>query len=266
MEFKFVLSLTLLGIRSNKLQALRLLKLIPEFIPCINQQQNKYHTQDVITHSFWTANAVAQLSYDPILRFTALIHDIGKPQTAAPTADGFTFYNHHNVGAELSRVICQRLSFSSEDIERVYTLIRHHCRLMNPPTTVPSVRRLIRSLGTENLGDLFILCSADMLSDCPPSLLLERVRSYETTTQYIKKVVASLKEECPSPPLTKNLILNGNDVMRILQISPGPEVGRALHRLQAIVNENPDLNNSPDALTQTLLSFYRNENASSNYP
>ncbi len=94
-----------------------LLKLwLPELDSCYEIDQNKFHVHDIYYHSLYSCDAAP--ADKPLIRLSALLHDIGKVNTRKPGDDGdFTFYNHEVIGARMVKKILRRLKFSNVEIE-----------------------------------------------------------------------------------------------------------------------------------------------------
>ncbi|MDD5032447.1 MAG: HD domain-containing protein, partial [Patescibacteria group bacterium] len=144
-----------------------------------------------------------------------------------------TFYNHDIIGAKIVKKIMQRLKFSNEDTEKVVNLIRHHMFYYNVgEVTEASVRRLIKKVGEGNLADLIDLRVADRLGSGVPKAKPYKLRHLE----YMMKKVRQ------DPICAKMLKINGDDLMRLLKITPGPKIGAILDVLLSEVIEDPKLN------------------------
>ncbi|MBI4812431.1 HD domain-containing protein [Candidatus Falkowbacteria bacterium] len=215
-----------------KLHEAKLLQyVIPELERGVGVSQNRHHIHTVFVHS------VLSLKYCPSkdwrVRFAALLHDIAKPQTKKFIGGDATFYNHDLVGAKIAAQIMERLKFSKIDAEKVALLIRNHMFYYNVgEVTASSVRRLIAKVGEENLKDLIDLRVADRLGSSVPKAKPYKLRHLE----YMMKKVQS------DPISAKMLKINGDDIMALLAIKPGPKVGAILDVLLSEVIDNPDLN------------------------
>ncbi len=206
-----------------------LLKLvIPELENCFGVEQPRpYHKYDVYWHSLYSADAAVKDK--PIVRLAVLLHDIAKPACKVD----MTFYNHDVAGIEMAEKIMKRLRFSNADIEKVKILIKNHMFNYTPEWSDAGVRRFMRRVGLENLEDLFELRRADLAG-------MERefaAGDMEGLKARIKKVIeeqAALKVE--------DLKVNGHDVMKILNLPPGPKVGEILNHLLEKVLDDPKLN------------------------
>lgn len=164
----------------------------------------------------------------------ALLHDIGKPKSKKIIKGAVTFYNHEYIGEKLTRKICSRLKFSKSDADRITNLVRNHMFYYNVgEVSEASIRRLIRKTGKENLEDLIDVRIADRLGSGTPKGKPYKLRHLE----YLMKKVQN------DPISVKMLKINGDDLMKTLNIAPGPKIGAILDILLSEVIENPDLNN-----------------------
>ncbi len=164
----------------------------------------------------------------------ALFHDIGKPLTKQGEGPDSTFYNHEIVGAKITKNILERLRFPKNIIKKVVHLVRHHMFYLEvDKVNLSAVRRLVNRLGWENLEDFFKLREADRIGSGVYKAVPYRLR-------YLKYLIHKTKIEPITPKLLK---VNGNDVMNILNITPGPKVGYILKILLNEVIEDKNKNN-----------------------
>lgn len=202
--------------------------ILPEFVPTFTTEQKspkRHHLYDVGTHSIKAMEACP--SKDPVVKFATLIHDIGKPQTFHKDETGLiTFYNHEVAGTKLARVIVKRLRFSKKDSERILTLIRWHQFSVDERQTDSAIRRIIRRVGKENLQDMLALRIGDRLGG--------GALESSWRLELFKKRLEDVQKQ---PFSIKDLKVNGNDVMEILNCRPGPVVGKTLSDLFAQVEE-----------------------------
>jgi len=206
--------------------------IIPELERGVEVKQNRHHIYTVFKHS--TLSLKYCPSKDWRVKFAALLHDVAKPQTKKFIKGDATFYNHDIVGAKVTKKIMQRLKFASVDIEKVTILIRNHMFYYNVgEVTESSVRRLICKVGEKNLADLIDLRIADRLGSGVPKAKPYKLRHLE----YMMKKVRH------DPISVKKLKINGNDLIKLLKIKPGPKIGAILDVLLAEVIEDPKLNN-----------------------
>lgn len=179
----------------------------------------RHHLDDVGTHA--VKSLKASQSKDPIVNLAILIHDIGKPIVAGKDKKGtITFYNHEVVGTSIARNIAKRLRFSKKDEKRLVTLVRWHQFSVDERQTNKAIRRFIRNVGKENLTDMLELRRADRLGG--------GARETSWRFERFKKKLIEVQKQ---PFLVTDLKINGNDVMKILKIRPGPGVGKILSQL-----------------------------------
>lgn len=214
----------------RKMQQVGLLEVI---LPEVSRNQgviqgNQSYKLDVFEHIL---AVVREISPSPHLRWTALLHDIGKFACRKEEEKNIHFYGHEKVSVELARLVLERLKFSREFKEKVLHLISHH--LFSYPTTPAGLRRFLRRVGPEAVEDLLELRRADILGTDPQADL----SPLEEFSQRLKKI----QQESLAFSL-KNLAINGYDVMEHLNLSPGPAVGKALNYLLEKVLEDPSLN------------------------
>jgi poly(A) polymerase/tRNA nucleotidyltransferase (CCA-adding enzyme) len=207
--------------------------IIPELEEGFGLEQNKHHIYQVYQHALLSLNYACQKNFPIEVRIAALLHDVGKPRTKQGEGPNSTFYNHEIVGAKITKEILERLKFPKKDIEKVVKLVRYHLFYYNQEeVSDSSVRRLLRSVGSENFDDLLKVRQADRIGSGVPKAEPYRLR-------YLRYVAEKVLQD---PISVKMLKVNGNDVMRILNIKPGPKIGQILDILLGEVLENPEKN------------------------
>lgn len=206
-------------------------QILPELLEGIGISQarpGRHHKSDVFTHNIMSLKFCP--SPDPLVRFAALIHDIGKPKVAKTDEKGLiVFHNHEMFGAKLARDICDRLKFSKKERERIVNLIRWHMFTVNENITDAAVRRFIRRVGVENVKDMMDLRIGDRLGGGTQTAESWRLKRFK------ERIEGQLK---PAPFSINDLAVDGNDVMKELGIKPGPRVGEILQKLFEEVDED----------------------------
>ncbi len=198
----------------------------------------RHHTDDVFTHNVLSLKLTP--SKDPIVRFAALIHDVGKPNARGEDKDGLvTFYNHEVFGAKLAYEICDRLRFSKKETGRIVNLIRWHMFSVDDKITDAAVRRFIRRVGVENVKDLIDLRIGDRLGSGTKTSESWRLIKFK------ERIEAQLK---PAPFGISDLAIDGNDVMRELNLKPSRKIGDILQKLFEEVDEDLSKNNKEHLL------------------
>jgi len=216
------------------MRKLGLLKyIIPELEEGVGVTQNKHHIYTCYEHCLKSLEYAAKKGFSIHVRLAALFHDIGKPRTKRGEGPNATFYNHEVVGAKMTEKILRRLKFPLKDIEKIVKLVRYHLFYYNPGEVKESaVRRLLRNVGKENIEELLQLRMADRIGSG-----VKKAEPYKL--RHLRYMIEKVSRDPISPKMLK---VNGNDVMEILKIGPGPKVGWILKILLEKVIENPKLN------------------------
>ncbi len=205
--------------------------ILPELLEGVNVSQKRpgrHHTTDVFEHNVFSLKFCP--STDPIVRFATLIHDVAKPRVASKDKDGYViFHNHEIVGSKMASVICDRLRFSKKDREKVTKLIRWHMFTVDEHITDSAVRRFIRRIGVENVKDMMDLRIGDRLGGGTQTAESWRLKLFK------KRVEEQL---APSPFSINDLVIDGNDVMKELNMKPGRKIGEILQKLFEEVDED----------------------------
>ena len=167
-----------------------------------------------------------------LLKLTALLHDIGKPQTQSLGDDGrIHFYNHEPVGAEMTRAIMQRLHFSREETKHVCTIVEAHLRPAHlaraDKITRRAIYRYFRDTGAAGV-DTVLLSIADHLSTWGPNLREQRWTQRLDMAELLMHHYFEQREETIAPPP----LIDGHDLMKALALPEGPEIGRLLKLLR----------------------------------
>jgi len=217
------------------LRELGLLKyILPELEEGYKVTQNKHHIYECYEHALFSLKYAAQKHFNKYVRLAALLHDIGKPRVKKGEGPDATFYGHEIVGAKMTIQILNHLKFPKKDIEKIAKLVRYHLFYYNPGEVGDaSVRRLLRQVGPENMEELLQVRMADRIGSGVPKAEPYKLR-------HLKYVIEKVSQD---PISVKMLKLNGNDVMKILEIQPGPGVGQILDVLLGYVLEDPKKNN-----------------------
>lgn len=204
---------------------------IPELEKGVGVSQNRHHVYTIYKHLLLSLKHCPSKKLE--VRLASLFHDIAKPQTKRGEGTYATFYNHDHVGAKIVRKILTRLRFSKEIIDKVVMLVDNHMFYYNPDEVgEASVRRLIKKVGLENIRDLMDLRVADRLGSGTPKAKPYKLRHLEYVIEKVSNDAVSVKM----------LKINGNDLMKELQIKPGPKIGAILDVLLAEVIEDSSKN------------------------
>jgi tRNA nucleotidyltransferase (CCA-adding enzyme) len=200
--------------------------------------QGKVPGEDLWDHTCRTVDAAPRPAPDepPLLRLAALLHDVGKPATFA---DGH-FVGHDAVGALLTEAWLTQLHAPRFLTVDTANLVRHHMFVYDASWTDAAVRRFIRRCGASAIQDLLDLRAADNVGSglSPDVDGLETLRA-RCREQLDARVALDLS----------SLAVNGDDLMKALEIPAGPAVGQLLDRLLEMVVVDPMLNDRSRLLT-----------------
>ncbi|MBI2476057.1 MAG: HD domain-containing protein [Candidatus Taylorbacteria bacterium] len=219
-------------ILSHKLGILEFVS--PELEKAVGVEQNQAHSFDVWEHSLRCLQHAADKKWPLEIRLAALFHDISKPETrrASPETK-WTFYGHDVVGSRVTERILARLAFPKKIVEKVVKLVRWHMFFSDTEQITPSaVRRLITKVGQDNVWDLMNLRICDRVGTGRPKENPYRLRKYK----------AMIEEVMRDPVSVAMLKIDGNKIMNVTHVTPGPKIGHILHALLEEVLENPKLN------------------------
>ena len=168
-----------------------------------------------------------------ILFLAGLYHDVGKQKTQSTGNDGkIRFIEHEYIGSKLVEKRARALKFSSLEIERLVTIVNHHMRpsLLSHPEKMPARRaiyRFFRSTGAAGV-DICILSLADMLATYGPTLPQDRWRRH---LDVVRELLHAWWEDREASIFPAPLI-NGDELMNDLGLSPGPIVGYILETIR----------------------------------
>jgi poly(A) polymerase len=202
-------------------------RFLPE-LPALSLEQDPVHRhKDVLQHTY---AVVERCDPDATLRLAALLHDIGKPKTRRVTEEGVSFHHHEVEGARMARVRMEALRYPRATIDDVCTLIELHLRFHGygegDGWTDAAVRRYVRDAGPL-LDRLNQLTRADVTTRNE-----RRAAAFAAMQDDLEERIAALAErenlEALRPPL------DGVQVMEILGLEPGPQVGEALEFLMEL--------------------------------
>lgn len=228
------------------LEDLNLLRhIMPELREGIGVGQNKHHIYTVWEHNLRALDYAAEKNYPLEIRMAALLHDVAKPRTKRGEGQDCTFYGHDAVGARMAAGILDRLHFSRQFVEKTARLVRHHLFYYNVgEVTEAGVRRFLNRVDPENVDDFIKVREADRIGSGVPKAVPYKLRHLLFMIEKVKR----------DPISSKMLTVNGDDVMKILGVEPGPKVGRILGVLLDEVMENPE-NNAKENLESRIKSL-----------
>ena len=205
---------------------------LPE-LPALALEQDPIHRhKDVLAH---TLAVVDRASPDRLLRLAALFHDVGKPRTRAFAPGGVvTFHHHEVVGARMTRERMEALRYPNEDVATVSRLVELHLRFHTYQLgwTDRAVRRYVRDAGP-------LLDRLNELTRCDCTTRnAAKARTLELRMDELENRIVEMREREELDAMRPDL--DGNGVMELLGVAPGPAVGRALDFLLELrIEEGP---------------------------
>ena len=214
-------------------------KIFPSLDRCHRLDGGPHHGETVFEHCMLVGDALPENL--PILRLAGFLHDAGKFDAAKKTDGKLTFANHENhTGAVIQDLT--KLRFPLKDIAYITSLINTHMRPLTDQTTPKATRRLLFMLDKSGLDykDFMRMRIADKKGN-----LAKRPYTISQIRFRLKKLFTEMAGQ-PSGFSINNLEINGNDIIQILGLSPGPCVGKIKQQLFEIVLDNPLKNNVND--------------------
>jgi len=157
-------------------------------------------------------------------QMAALLHDVGKAKTQQIFGNGISFHGHEKVSGEIAEAILRRLKFDSRTINTVRKLVENHMRPHRIDDMIKSnkgdsarvqkvLRRFVRKIGDESIDALIDLAEADAIGKLPP----------QNYAPNLRRMIDDIRK---SPlPVSKKPVLDGKEIMQILNVKPGPLVG-----------------------------------------
>src|ERR1044071_1029015 len=201
--------------------------LFPELAATVDlvQESGRMH-KDVWAH---TKQVVRQTVARPLVRWAALLHDIGKVPTRTYTGDGVHFHGHAEVGARMFDKVHGRFAFSRDERQTIRFLIKHHLRTnqYSDHWTDSAVRRFHREMAA-HMTDLLDLSRADITSKRPGrrKQLLEQISALADRVERLAEADARL------PPLPGGV---GNAIMAAFEIPPSRLIGDLKRALEQAI-------------------------------
>ncbi|MFJ1655338.1 CCA tRNA nucleotidyltransferase [Streptomyces sp. NPDC088337] len=209
---------------------------LPE-LPALRLESDEHHRhKDVYDHTLIVLEQAMELEEEPdlTLRLAALLHDIGKPRTRRFEKDGRVSFHHHEVvGAKMTKKRMIALKYSNELVKDVSRLVELHLRFHGYGAgewTDSAVRRYVR-----DAGPLLDRLHKLTRSDCTTRNKRKAAalsRAYDGLEERIAELKGREELDAIRPDL------DGNQIMEVLGVKPGPAVGKAYKYMLELRLEN----------------------------
>ncbi|MFF8694102.1 CCA tRNA nucleotidyltransferase [Streptomyces sp. NPDC015144] len=201
-------------------------QVLPE-LPALRLESDEHHRhKDVYEHSLTVLEQAIDLEQDGpdlTLRLAALLHDIGKPRTRRFEKDGRVSFHHHEVvGAKMVKKRMTALKYSNDMVKDVSKLVELHLRFHgygDGEWTDSAVRRYVR-----DAGPLLDRLHKLTRSDCT-TRNKRKAAALSRTYDGLEERIAQLQEQEELDAIRPDL--NGNEIMKVLDVGPGPVIGKA---------------------------------------
>ncbi|MCD9143767.1 CCA tRNA nucleotidyltransferase [Streptomyces albireticuli] len=226
---------------------------LPE-LPALRLERDEHHRhKDVYEHTLTVLEQAVDLEEngpDLVLRLAALLHDIGKPKTRRFEKDGRVSFHHHEVvGAKMTKSRMTKLKYSNELVKDVSKLVELHLRFHGYGTgewTDSAVRRYVR-----DSGPLLDRLHKLTRSDCT-TRNKRKANALSRAYDGLEERIARLQEQEELDSIRPDL--DGNQIMEILGVGPGPQIGKAYKHMLELRLENGPM--EPEAAVAALKEWW----------
>lgn len=224
--------------------------IIPELtaLEGIEEVEGQKH-KDNFWHTLEVVDNISKNTDNLWLRWTALLHDIGKaPTKKFVKGTGWTFHGHEFLGSKMVKTLFQRLKLPlGKDMKYVQKMVKLSSRpiaLVSDDASDSALRRMLFDAG-EDLEDLFTLCKADITTKNS-----YKQEKFKKNFEYVAKKIKEVEEKDHirnfQPPIT------GEEIMAMFNLKPGKEIGILKERVKEAILEG-EISNDKDSATAFVL-------------
>ncbi len=204
---------------------------------------NKKTHKDVFIHTLEVVDNSAKLSDKMEIRFSALVHDIAKPQTKRfNDKKGWTFHGHEEIGRRMLVDVAKRMKLPNDLRDYLMVLTKLHLRpiaLAKKEITDSAIRRLMYEAG-EYVDDLMILCRADITTKNPV-----KIKKYMKNFERVEKLMSDVKTRDEMKSFKSPV--DGHEIMKTLKLTEGIKVGVIKKEIEKAILDNTIGNNYDEA-------------------
>ncbi|MBM7556138.1 HD domain-containing protein [Halanaerobacter jeridensis] len=216
-------------------------------IPQIEELQEigacEYHQEDVWTHSLAAIKEVEnmlskgywinKINKDniPLLKIAVLLHDYGKLFTKEKIDGKIHFYGHEKVGAKRLRSLLKELTFSNQEINYIFKLVRYHMRpfsLYQADNLTFKGKYRFFKIGADVVEDISLVAAADKSSTAK---LNNRTQEMAGFLEFLRQLIADKEKFIEQ---SKEQLINGNDLIEELNLAEGPKIGEVLAEIEKL--------------------------------
>ena len=212
--------------------------LIPELAQNEGVEQGGFHHLDVLNHSLEALRQllIHQPEASLALRWASLLHDLGKgPSLSQNELGQRSFVGHDKLGAQIIVSLFRRLEYPPQMTHRTEQLVHYH--MLPLPKNPKEAERFVRRR-EDLLPDLLYLMIADR------EAARGRLSSEASRRAYRLAVARVIEAQQPVTP--KEALLSGHEIMALLELEPGPQVGKALAFIEQ-AEQAGDINSKAEA-------------------
>ncbi len=233
-----------------------LFTMLPELLRLKECRQNRYHQFDAFGHTLQAYYHLEQLldgDHDqpyltikgvplaqhiaearvPLLKFSILLHDIGKPEVQTTDSKGsIHFYGHEDQSALMAETICKRMKCATRDADIIVFLVRHHTRplfLFSSLKTANEAPRAVTRFFIKcaaYVPELLLCATADMLGK--EESQNDRIREF---IGFANQLLAEFESDF-KPKKSKPTLITGRDLIEEFGLKPSPQFKIILDRVE----------------------------------
>jgi putative nucleotidyltransferase with HDIG domain len=242
-----------------------LFSLLPELRPLCGCMQNQYHWHDVFDHTMAAYKHLEEIAAHPrkllaqsctqqackhvdpngaVLKWSILLHDIGKAHTRSVDPQGRVhFYRHEKVGAVMADNVLRRLRFSNKQREHITALIRLHLRPLHLFSA--HCQGLLKNKGLLRFYRQSAPYTLDLLVHCYADMLAKQVAMANDRNQSFLDFARSIAQDwlrLAKRSTGTTRLISGQDLIDTFDLSPSPEFRRILDAFAEYHIANPSIN------------------------